>query len=112
MKVTEQDVRYVEELAHLELSADERRRMIQDLNSILEYIDRLEQLDTTDVPPMAQTSDRYGVDEARTGSARFLYAMRADEIGANGQQLAREKVMRNAPESDGTFFKVPKVIEK
>src|SRR5512142_3093162 len=112
MKVTEQDVRYVEELAHLELTPDERRRMIQDLNSILEYIDRLNQLDTRDVPPMAQTSDRYGVDESKTGSARFLYAMRPDAVDATGQRLARDTVLNNAPDSDGTFFKVPKVIEK
>lgn len=112
MKVSEQDVRHVEDLANLELTPEERQRMIKDLNSILDYIDRLNQLDTKDVPPMAQTSDRYGVDESRTGSARFLYAMREDQVGATGQQLERDTVMRNAPETDATFFKVPKVIEK
>ena len=109
MKVTEQDVRYVEELANLELTPDERRRMIQDLNSILDYIDCLNQLDTSDVPPMAQTSDRYAVDQSQTGSARFLYAVREDQ---NGDSLDRSTVLSNAPESDGTFFKVPKVVEK
>ncbi len=112
MKVTEQDVRYVEDLANLELTAAERQRMVKDLNSILDYIDRLNQLDTSDVPPMAQTSDRYGIDESRIGSARFLYATREDKAEATGQCLERDTVMRNAPESDGTFFRVPKVIEK
>ncbi len=112
MKVTEQDVRRVEDLANLELTPEERQRMIKDLNSILDYIGRLNQLDTSEVPPMAQTSDRFGVDESRTGSARFLYAMREDQVGATGQPLERDLVMRNAPETDGTFFKVPRVIEK
>ncbi len=112
MKVTEQDVCYVEDLANLELTAEERQHMIKDLNSILDYIDRLNQLDTCDVPTKAQISDRHGVDESRTGSARFLYATREDHVGATGQRLDRDTVMRNAPETDGTFFKVPKVIEK
>ncbi len=112
MKVTEKDVRYVEDLADLELTEAERARMLKDLNSILDYIDRLNQLDTSDVPPMAQISDRFGVDEAKAGSARFLYAMREDVVGATGQRLDRQTVMSNAPESDGTFFKVPKVIER
>ena len=46
MKVTEQDVIRVAELASLELTAPERTRMVKDLNSILDYIDRLNQLNT------------------------------------------------------------------
>ena len=109
MKVTERDVSYVADLANLELTPDERARMVRDLNSILEHVDRLQQLDTTDIPPMAQTSDRYGVDEAKQGTARFAYAMREDELRPS---LPHEDVMRNAPESDGVYFRVPKVIEK
>ena len=67
MKITEKDVTYVADLANLELSADERARMVRDLNSILGYIDRLNELDTSNVEPMAQVSDRYGVDESRRG---------------------------------------------
>src|SRR5512146_2270451 len=77
--ITENDVLYVAELANLELTADERARMVKDLNSILDYVDRLNELDTSNVEPMAQTSDRYGIDQAKTGSARFAYAMRPDE---------------------------------
>jgi aspartyl-tRNA(Asn)/glutamyl-tRNA(Gln) amidotransferase subunit C len=109
MKVSEQDVLYTADLANLELSEAERARMVRDLNSILDYIDRLNQLDTRDVEPMAQISDRYGVDQAKTGSARFAYAMRPDEARPS---LPHEEAVRNAPESDGTFFKVPKVIER
>ncbi len=56
MKVTEKDVAYVADLANLELTDQERQRMLKDLNSILDYIDRLNELDTSDVPPMAQIS--------------------------------------------------------
>ncbi len=109
MKVTERDVLYVADLANLELTEAERARMVKDLNSILEYVDRLKELDTSNVEPMAQTSDRFGIDESKTGTTRFAYAMREDKTGPS---LPREVVMENAPESDGTFFKVPKVIEK
>ncbi len=107
--ITEKDVLYVAELANLELAAEERARMLKDLNSILDYVDRLNELDTSNVEPMAQTSDRYGIDESKTGAARFAYTMRDDKTGPS---LPRDLVMENAPESDGSFFKVPKVIDR
>ena len=112
MKVTEQDVAYVADLANLELTTDERARMLRDLNSILEYMDRLNELDTDKVQPMAQVSDRYGVDESRQGSARFAYAMREDIRNGLRESLPHEVAVKNAPETDGTFFEVPKVIER
>lgn len=108
MKVTEKDVLYVADLANLELTPEEHTRMVRDLNSILEYMDRLNQLDTSAVSPMAQVSDRYGVPE-KEGTATSAYAMRADALG---KSLDHKIALENAPESDGTFFKVPKVIER
>ena len=96
----------------MELTQGERSFLLRDLNSILDYIDRLNQLDTTDVPPMAQVSDRYGVDQAKTGSARFSYASREDILEGLRKSLPHDVALRNAPDSDGTFFKVPKVIER
>ena len=107
--ISEKDVLYVADLANLELTAEERARMVKDLNSILDYVDRLNELDTSNVEPMAQTSDRYGIDESKSGTARFAYAMREDKTGPS---LPRELVLENAPETDGAFFKVPKVIER
>jgi|SRR5580692_8407368 aspartyl-tRNA(Asn)/glutamyl-tRNA(Gln) amidotransferase subunit C len=112
MKVNEKDVAYVADLANLELTEDERARMLRDLNSILEYIDRLNELDTTEVPPMAQASDRYGVDRSRIRSARFAYASREDILEGLRKSLPHEVALENAPDTDGTFFKVPKVIER
>jgi aspartyl-tRNA(Asn)/glutamyl-tRNA(Gln) amidotransferase subunit C len=112
MKVTEKDVTYVADLANLELTENERERMLRDLNSILDYIDLLNQLDTKDVPPMAQVSDRYGVDQSKQGSERFKYATREDIHEGLRKSLPHDVALQNAPESDGTFFKVPKVIER
>jgi aspartyl-tRNA(Asn)/glutamyl-tRNA(Gln) amidotransferase subunit C len=112
MKVTEKDVAYVADLGNLELTVEERTRMVRDLNSILGHIDSLNELDTTDVQPMAQVSDRYGVDQSKQGSERFAYASREDVLEGLRKSLPHEVALENAPDSDGTFFKVPKVIER
>jgi aspartyl-tRNA(Asn)/glutamyl-tRNA(Gln) amidotransferase subunit C len=112
MKVTEKDVAHVADLANLELTETERGVLLRDLNSILDYIDRLNQLDTADVSPMVQVSDRYGVNQSKTGSARFAYAIREDIHEGLRKSLPHEVALQNAPDSDGTFFKVPKVIER
>ena len=101
MTVTEKDVTYVADLANLELTDQERQRMLKDLNSILDYIDLLNELDTTNVPPMAQVSG-----SASGGQESNL---REDELRPC---LPHAEAMKNAPETDGEFFKVPKVIEK
>lgn len=106
MSITEKDVTYVADLANLDLTAEERSRFAKDLNSILEYIGRLNELDTTQVPPMSQVSDRYSSD---ADGNRFAYAQRDDVIQPC---LPHEAAMQNAPETDGSFFKVPRVIEK
>ena len=112
MKVTEQDVTYVAGLANLELSGDERSGMLRDLNSILDYIDRLNELETSNVEPMAQVSDRYGVDQSKQGSDRFAYATRDDIVEGLRKSLSQQAALENAPDTDGTFFRVPKVIER
>jgi len=105
--VSEKDVAYVADLAHLELTEAERERMLRDLNSILGYIDRLNELDTSGVEPMAQVVV-HGSGEAEA-ARRFDFAIRADELAPS---LLHESAMSNAPQTDGAFFKVPKVIER
>ena len=112
MKVTDKDVAYVADLANLELTEEERVHMLRDLNSILEYIARLGELETEKIAPMAQVSDRYGVDEPRQGSERFSYALRADVKDGLRPSLPHDVAVKNAPDTDGTFFEVPKVIER
>jgi aspartyl-tRNA(Asn)/glutamyl-tRNA(Gln) amidotransferase subunit C len=117
MKVTDKDVAYVADLANLELTPEERSGMLRDLNSILKYIDRLNELDTTNVPPMAQVSGRYGAneqgaDEAKQGSERFAYASREDVVEGLRKSLPHDEALANAPDADEDFFRVPKVIER
>ena len=112
MKVTDKDVAYVAALANLELTEEERGAMLRDLNSILDYIERLNELDTSDVPPMAQVSDRYGVDESKQGSARFAYASREDVPEGLRKSLPPEEALANAPDADENFFRVPRVIAR
>lgn len=112
MKVTEKDVAYVAELANLDLTEEERRAMLRDLNSIVDYVDRLNELDTSNVAPMAQVSDRYGVDEVKPGSERFQYAEREDIVEGLRKSLPHDEALANAPDADEEFFRVPKVIER
>jgi aspartyl-tRNA(Asn)/glutamyl-tRNA(Gln) amidotransferase subunit C len=111
MKVTDKDVAYVADLANLELSEDERARMRRDLNSILEHIDTLNELDASNIQPMAQVSDRHAAD-SNPGSDRFAYASRKDIHEGLRKSLPHDAALANAPDSDGRFFQVPKVIER
>lgn len=112
MKVTDKDVAYVAELANLELTEEERAGMLRDLNSILQYVERLNELDTSNVPAMAQVSDRYGVNASKQGSERFTYAMREDLLEGLRKSLPHDEALANAPDADEEFFRVPKVIER
>jgi aspartyl-tRNA(Asn)/glutamyl-tRNA(Gln) amidotransferase subunit C len=112
MKVTDKDVAYVADLANLELTPEERSGMLRDLNSILGYVDRLNELDTSDVPPMAQVSDRYGVDDSKHVGDRFAYASREDVVEGLRKSLPHDEALANAPDADEVFFRVPKVIER
>jgi aspartyl-tRNA(Asn)/glutamyl-tRNA(Gln) amidotransferase subunit C len=108
MKVTEKDVAYVADLANLELTPDESTRMVADLNSILGHIDKLNELDTSNVEPLAEVLSAFALTE-RKGSEKFSYAQRADEVKPG---LSREVALSNAPDTDGSCFRVPKVIER
>ena len=107
MRVSDKDVSYVADLANLELTEQERQRMLKDLNSILDYIDMLGQLDTANVPPMAEVVTL--ASEKRNEAPQFEYVMRADETQPS---IPHDTAMMNAPDTDGTYFKVPKVIDK
>jgi len=101
VKVTEKDVAYVAELANLELTPEERARMVGDLNSILGHIQMLNELGTSNVEPMVQVSV-----QSKDG------AMREDILEGLRKSLPHNVALANAPETDGTFFEVPKVIER
>ena len=106
MSVSEQDVERVAELANLELRDDEKAHMLRDLNSVLDYFAQLNELDTTSVPAMTQVANQLTEGGEPKAAAQHL---RADEIAPS---LNRERVLDSAPDTDGIFFKVPKVIER
>ena len=102
--VTKDEVLRVAELANLDLTAEEVPRMQRDLNAILGHIAQLNELDTAGVPAMAQVGEMLGAEPELTGAT-----LRADAVRPS---LDRRAVMAAAPETDGRFFKVPKVIER
>jgi aspartyl-tRNA(Asn)/glutamyl-tRNA(Gln) amidotransferase subunit C len=102
-RVTVEEVRRVAELANLRLNTQEESSMQRDLNAILDYVAQLNELDTASVPAMAQVA------EILDSVADTDASLRADERCSS---LERAAVMVSAPDSDGIFFKVPKVIER
>lgn len=99
MKITEDEVRYVADLANLALTEEEVRKLQADLDGILVHVDRLKEIDTTGVEPMAQVL--YEADETAT--------LRPDrERPGLGSKLA----LANAPLSGSGYFKVPEVIKR
>ena len=103
MKITEQKVRYVAELANLNLSDAEVHKFQADLDEILGHVERLNEIDTTGVEPMAQVL--YAAGDTADSTAK----LRADrEVPPLGTDVA----LANAPQSGEGYFKVPKVIER
>ena len=98
MPITRIDVEKIADLARLELTAQETDLFTEQLGSIIGYVEKLSELDTTDVPPMPHCAPAGGDEE---------YAKRDDEVRPSlGQKLAVE----NAPDSEAGYFKVPRVI--
>ena len=99
MKISDQEVRRVAELANLALTEDEIFRMTQDLDGILGHMDKLNELDTSAVEPMSQVL--YDAEEIAT--------LRAD---VERKPLSNAEALANAAVSGQGYFKVPRVIEK
>jgi aspartyl-tRNA(Asn)/glutamyl-tRNA(Gln) amidotransferase subunit C len=99
LKITEQEVRRVADLANLALRDDEVARMALDLDGILTHIGKLNELDTTNVEPMAQVL--FDAEETAT--------LREDQERAT---LTNAEAVGNAPVTSGGYYKVPRVIER
>ncbi len=99
MNLTEQEVRYVADLANLRLTDEEVQKMSHDLSHVLTHIEQLNELDTTDVEPMAQVL--FDADETAT--------LRED---VPHKPLGNAEALANAAASGAGYFKVPRVIER
>lgn len=84
----------LEHLAKLELSTEERTQLTGDLNNILKMVEQLEALDTTDIEPLVYINEE-------------VNRLRADQIQ---HQVSQKDALSNSPATDGTYFKVPKVL--
>src|SRR3954471_18430307 len=92
--ITLEDVKHVAKLARLSLSGADLKKFETQLGSILDYVAKIQQADVTNVEPMAHALPIKNV-------------LREDVVEPS---LPLEKVLQNAPETDGPFFKVPKII--
>lgn len=99
MRISEEEVRRVAELGNLALTEEEIARMARDLSGILTHVDKLSELDTSDVEPMSQVL--YDAGETAT--------LREDR---ERPTLSNQEALANAPTAGAGYFKVPKVIER
>ncbi len=95
MSLTREDVKHVATLARMELTQEEEAQLTQQLGKILHYIEKLNQLNTDKVEPLAHVGD-------------IVNAFREDCVTS---KPAIDPLLSNAPEREKNFFKVPKIIE-
>ena len=95
MALTREQVQHIALLARLQLTPDEEAMLCEQLGAILEYVETLQEVDTSAVPPTAHMVDSEN-------------PLRDDEVRNTPQT---ELMLANAPERDGDYFKVPKIIE-
>lgn len=96
MEVTDALIDKLALLARLKFNEEEKKEIRNDLQRMITFVDKLNELDTTGIKPTIHMSDEINV-------------LREDEVKG---QLDREIALKNAPDHDGKFFKVPKVIKK
>lgn len=94
MAVTRKDVEHIAELARLKFSETELESFTEQLNEILSYVDKLNELDTENVKPLSHPFEGENV-------------FREDKVKPS---VERKDALKNAPDSNDEFFKVPKVI--
>ncbi len=94
MSISVQTVRHIASLARLQFSEEDESRLAGEMSRILDFMAKLNELDTTGVPPMQHVLDLYNVD-------------RPDVVK---ERISREEALRPAPDADEAFFRVPKVI--
>lgn len=95
MSVTKKDVNYVADLARLQLNEEETESLASDMNQILDHMTTLEEVDTSDVEPLEHVID-------------LEYRLRDDKAK---EPLSHEDALKNAPDADTDYFRVPRVID-
>jgi len=96
MKIDNETVDKIAHLARLEFENESKQQIINDMNNMLGFIDKLNELDTNNVEPLVYISEERNI-------------LREDEAT---QTISQNDALKNAPKKDSDYFKVPKVIEK
>jgi len=96
MPITMKDVEHIAKLAKLNFSDEEKVKFTTQFNDILSFVEKLKELDTSNVQPLSHVID-------------FENVMREDKVQPS---VTTEEALRNAPAKTEKFFKVPKVIER
>jgi aspartyl-tRNA(Asn)/glutamyl-tRNA(Gln) amidotransferase subunit C len=96
MKITDEMINHLAHLARLEFSAEEKTELKQDLEKMIGFVEKLKEVDTTGVEPLMHITDAVNV-------------LRED---AAEKTITKQEALLNAPQTDGNFFIVPKVIKK
>jgi aspartyl-tRNA(Asn)/glutamyl-tRNA(Gln) amidotransferase subunit C len=96
MNITRKDVEKLAHLGRLELTEQELAQMEGDMNKMLHFVEKINELDLEGVEPLAYMSDEVNI-------------LRQDEIH---QDISHEEALKNAPDKDSDYFRVPKVIKK
>ena len=91
--ITVKDVEHVAKLARLELNDAENEKFTKQLGDVLKYVEQMNEVDTTNVKPMAHAFD-------------IVNVMREDKVIS---EITRDELLKNAPEEENGFFKVPKI---
>lgn len=94
MKISPEKAMAIATLARLEISPEQAVTLGAQMDDILGYMDKLNELDTADVEPMYTPVDQPG-------------ALRADEVA---KEFSRAQILGNAPETDGQYFVVPRIV--
>ncbi|MBX2965504.1 MAG: Asp-tRNA(Asn)/Glu-tRNA(Gln) amidotransferase subunit GatC [Cyclobacteriaceae bacterium] len=95
MNITRELLDKIAHLARLEIKDDEAEKLMQDMNAIIAWIDKLKEVNTEGVEPL-------------TSMSHELNSFREDVVQ---QELTKADALKNAPDHDGNHFRVPKVIE-
>jgi aspartyl-tRNA(Asn)/glutamyl-tRNA(Gln) amidotransferase subunit C len=96
MKITEETVNRIAELAKLEFTPEEKKELMGDMNKILAFMEKLNELDTEGAEPLIYMSGQ-------------VNALRKDEVV---QEITHQEALKNAPKKDSDYFRVPKVLER
>jgi aspartyl-tRNA(Asn)/glutamyl-tRNA(Gln) amidotransferase subunit C len=96
MKIDKETVDKIAHLARLEFENEAKEAIIKDMNNMLGFIEKLNELDTSTIEPLIYMSDEVNV-------------LREDDVK---QEITHAEALKNAPKKDSDYFKVPRVIEK